>query len=134
MSFPQLAVDRPETGRDPRTSGREGPTWVRGRGVGLAARWRYDRPLPGASDPGGRMPSAPPFDFGCCPELVRIIQSAAAPLLPAARYRFYEEIDDRLRHKAAPLGVGVLARICREVQREFITSIDVAKVIDGRTD
>ena len=63
-------------------------------------------------------------------DLIEIVRFAAAPIPPPARSWFYEVVDRLLRSKPV-LGPGSVARACRRAQREFITSIDPAKVTDG---
>jgi hypothetical protein len=62
-------------------------------------------------------------------EFVAIVRAAAAPLPPSARSKFYELVDRELGTRE--LGPGLVARVCREVQR-FIAVDDATSSIDGR--
>jgi len=73
-------------------------------------------------------PTSPLTDL---PELAEIIRSYAAPLAPAARNRFYEEVDRELGGGCV-LGPGLLARVCAKIQRQFVAIPDGKPVVDGR--
>lgn len=61
----------------------------------------------------------PPSSLADLPELAEIIRSYAAPLAPAARGRFYQEVDRELGGGCV-LGAGVVARACAKIQRQFV--------------
>jgi hypothetical protein len=81
--------------------------------------------------PRPRMPSPPP-PLAFHDELVRIVRTAAAPLLPGTRGKFYERVDALLREEPGPLGPGLIGRICAKAQREFVSAPDAATTVDGR--
>jgi len=72
------------------------------------------------------MPSASLFAYA--PELAAIIKTAAAPLLPGFRSKFYEIVDRNLRDERE-LGPGAVFRACVRAQRELTVAIDKSKVI-----
>ena len=54
-------------------------------------------------------------------ELAEIIRTAAQPIAPAARGRFYEAVDRALRDEGE-LGVGSVRRACARAQAEFLNA------------
>jgi hypothetical protein len=54
-------------------------------------------------------PPSPPSPFADAPELIEIIRSAALPIAPAARPKFYELVDRELGN-VRDLGPGLVAR------------------------
>jgi hypothetical protein len=72
----------------------------------------------------------PASPLAAMPELAAIIKQFAAPLQLAARSKFYELVDRELG--GHELGPGILARVCREVQRGFVAVPDHAPPVEGR--
>jgi hypothetical protein len=78
------------------------------------------------------MPRPPPVPSPAdAAELGAIIRRYAAPLAPAARSRFYVEVDRELGN-APVLGPGLVARTCAKIQRKFVAILDGKPVVDGR--
>jgi hypothetical protein len=73
---------------------------------------------------------SPPSTLADVPELVEVLRSYAAPLLPAARPRFFEAVDRAIA--GSELGAGILSRVCAEQQRKFLAADDPRPVVDGR--